>query len=345
MWGNTDDAANSVIWAVTQLNLPANTVNRDNLFGNTTADAFMTDMTVGQYGVSTAEMQGTKGVLTATVTNPGSGFTARPTATANNTGTGGTGATFTATAKVVSIAVGDNAGTGYTNGNIVTIAGGTGTSATATVTTDPASVATIAIGDNAGTGYTNNDIVTVAGGTGTPATGTVTTDGDGIVTAIALTTAGAYSVVPSINENVVTGGSGTGLTVDLTLIEGVVASLALATAGSYTVLPTRNENAVTGGSGTGLTADIALGLGSITVTADGDGYTTAPAIVIGGAGGTGATATAALQSAGEASEVPHAGWNLRTEGAGGRAGRVHYECLVAMGTITGDASDDTLLPE
>lgn len=29
--------------------------------------------------------------------------------------------------------------------------------------------------------------------------------------------------------------------------------------------------------------------------------------------------------------------------AGGRAGRLHYECLVAMGTITGDAADDTFL--
>ena len=30
---------------------------------------------------------------------------------------------------------------------------------------------------------------------------------------------------------------------------------------------------------------------------------------------------------------------------GGRAGRVHYETLVAMGSIAGDASDDTQLPE
>jgi hypothetical protein len=35
----------------------------------------------------------------------------------------------------------------------------------------------------------------------------------------------------------------------------------------------------------------------------------------------------------------HAGWILRTEGSGGRAGRVHQEVLVAMRTITGDAED------
>jgi hypothetical protein len=41
----------------------------------------------------------------------------------------------------------------------------------------------------------------------------------------------------------------------------------------------------------------------------------------------------------------HAGWNLRTVGQGGRAGRVFYETLVAMGSMAGDGSDDTLLPD
>ena len=49
-WGNTDDAANSVLWAVSQLNLVANSDNQSNLFGNTTADAFISGVTVGQYG-------------------------------------------------------------------------------------------------------------------------------------------------------------------------------------------------------------------------------------------------------------------------------------------------------
>lgn len=41
----------------------------------------------------------------------------------------------------------------------------------------------------------------------------------------------------------------------------------------------------------------------------------------------------------------HAGWVLRTEGTGGRAGRVQHEVLVAMSTITGDAADDAVLPD
>jgi len=48
----------------------------------------------------------------------------------------------------------------------------------------------------------------------------------------------------------------------------------------------------------------------------------------------------------EADAVPHAGWVLRTEGTGGRAGRVHYEVLVAGSSISGDnVADDSILPE
>lgn len=41
----------------------------------------------------------------------------------------------------------------------------------------------------------------------------------------------------------------------------------------------------------------------------------------------------------------HAGWVRKIVGTGGRAGRVSYETLVAMGSITGDASDDTSFPD
>lgn len=43
-------------------------------------------------------------------------------------------------------------------------------------------------------------------------------------------------------------------------------------------------------------------------------------------------------------KVAHTGWVLRTEGTGGRAGRVMTEVLVAGG-ITGDASDDAKYPD
>lgn len=56
-WGNTDDAANSVLWATTQVKLTPNTDNQANLYTNTTADAFISGLTVGQFGVSGAEAQ------------------------------------------------------------------------------------------------------------------------------------------------------------------------------------------------------------------------------------------------------------------------------------------------
>jgi len=78
----------------------------------------------------------------------------------------------------------------------------------------------------------------------------------------------------------------------------------------------------------------------------------------GGASFQGETATGYLVLSGATNKgVTHAGWVLRTEGSGGRAGRVQYETLVAMGSLgaqtaaygtaatTIDASDDTILPE
>jgi len=43
--------------------------------------------------------------------------------------------------------------------------------------------------------------------------------------------------------------------------------------------------------------------------------------------------------------APHAGWVLRHEGRGLKAGRVWYETLVAMGSAKSDASDDTYFPD
>jgi hypothetical protein len=59
------------------------------------------------------------------------------------------------------------------------------------------------------------------------------------------------------------------------------------------------------------------------------------------------TSEMAFANTSEARKVTHAGWTLRTEGQGGRAGRVFYETLVAASSISGDGSnkDDSKLPE
>lgn len=62
LWGNTDAASNSTIFAPAQVKLTPNTTNRDNLFGNTTADAFITGITVGQFGVDSNEVAANPGI-------------------------------------------------------------------------------------------------------------------------------------------------------------------------------------------------------------------------------------------------------------------------------------------
>lgn len=59
-WKNDDSAANSVLWGVAGYNQPANTTTQADFFGNTTADAFITGMTVGQFGVDTAEQEASR---------------------------------------------------------------------------------------------------------------------------------------------------------------------------------------------------------------------------------------------------------------------------------------------
>lgn len=70
-WGNTDDAANSVLWATTQVKLTPNTDNQANLYSNTTADAFITGITVGQFGVSGGEAQALRAGANTKVTHAG----------------------------------------------------------------------------------------------------------------------------------------------------------------------------------------------------------------------------------------------------------------------------------
>ena len=46
-----------------------------------------------------------------------------------------------------------------------------------------------------------------------------------------------------------------------------------------------------------------------------------------------------------AEHATHIGWNLKKVGAGGRAGRVQFETLVALANPIGDGSDDISLPD
>ena len=169
------------------------------------------------------------------------------------------GFTFYGDYGVASVAVG-TAGTGYTSPPVVSFTGGSGGGVppVATSTLKVVGTPTVTAG---GTGYSTTQVLTVVGGTGTAATLTVSTVSSGVITAVTITTAGAYTVLPT-NPVAVTGGAGTGAT--FTLGYGV-GSVVVASAGSgYLTTPTV---AFTGGAGSSAAATATLDSGATAANA------------------------------------------------------------------------------
>ena len=67
--------------------------------------------------------------------------------------------------------------------------------------------------------------------------------------------------------------------------------------------------------------------------------------IVGGVRATAIASRGLSQSQGGAEHATHIGWNIKTVGSGGRAGRVQYETLVAISEVKGDGSDDITLPD
>ncbi len=65
-WKMDDSAANSVNWAPTSVKLAPNTANRNALYGNTTANAFIDGVTVGQFAVDDNEIAAGGGKISHT---------------------------------------------------------------------------------------------------------------------------------------------------------------------------------------------------------------------------------------------------------------------------------------
>ena len=121
-----------------------------------------------------------------------------------------------------------------------------------------------------------------------------------------------------------------------------VVSVAINTGGTgYSAGALVVDNTGSGGPGFAGTFTVSGGvINAVTITNAGSGYTSAPSIS-GDVGGSGGSLVGALGTGNHT----HAGWVKRTVGTGGRAGRVQYETLVAMSSITSDASDDTEFPD
>lgn len=268
-WGNTDDAANSVLWAVSQVNKTANTDNQTNLFGNTTADAFVTGATVGQFGLDATEIAVTNAsVVSYTLTFAGSGYSANATVTVGGNATANAQAGATGRISAVNVVLPGNS---YTTSPSVTIA------------------APSAITFNALTAVSNtSDTITI-------------------------TSANSKFLVDDKVLYTVSSGN--------TAVGGL-------TSGSYYYIQAANTTTVKlaatkGGSAIDLTASVSETGHSLT----------------------GETATATAVISGVSHGAAHTGWVLRTVGSGGRAGRVQYETLVAMGGNLSTDAEDTILKD
>lgn len=347
-WNKNDASSNSVSWAVAGFKKPANTSNIDAFYGNTTANAFVNGIKVGQFGVATNEMSspGTVGTLYAVnILTPGAGYTAVP--TWNTSGGGGSNANGTFNMRLVSITVG-HGGNNYAPGDTLRVNGGTASvNAIVNVVTTEVRSATVSEG---GTGYANGDVFTVTTGTGTSANGTVTTGAANTsVASVTFANLGIYTVNPTVANVATTNTTGTGTGLRLNIVTKI-RSVGISNSGIYTALPTLANNQVVTLTGTGVSANINLsfGINAAQVSNVGTSYTSAPTIV----GSVGGTSNATFQgviydnnSAKANKGITHSGWVVRTEGTGGRAGRVHYETLVASRSITSDGADDAVLPE
>ena len=282
LWGNTDDAANSVISAPAGFNQAPTRANANLLYGNTTLSGVVTNEVVGMYGVDTTEIGvGTGPVVEGIITFAGSGYASNAAVafSSNNTGSSAAAnAETSATGRVSAINISTN-GSGYTTSPIITVAA-------PAAQTFPGNTTAVTVGNSTVNGFitlgsnraffVNNDIVT-------------------------------YLVAAS---NTALGG--------------------LSNNTQFFVITT-NSTAIQ------LSATIngpAINISSVPVTAEA------------GHSLTGETATGVVTVGGSKNKgIAHAGWVVRTAGTGGRAGRVQYETLVAMGSMSSDGSDDNQLPD
>lgn len=222
-----------------------------------------------------------------------------------------------------------------------------------TVANGPVNLVTVT---GSGSGYAANTFAALSGGGGTGANVSMTSNSTGKISGSVINNGGSsYETNPtlvipapaatSFNANsAVTGGTG----------GGANSTIALSTAGffvagdpiNYTVAA---GNTAVGGLTSGTKYFVQFANSTVVALTDvigGSRITLTKGLTQTGHTLAGDQATAAAVVGGAQNRgVTHAGWVVRKVGSGGRAGRVQYETLVAMGTITSDGSDDTVLPD
>ena len=200
---------------------------------------------------------------------------------------------------------------------------------------------------NAGTGYNANATITFSGGGGTSAAATGTANSSGKISGSTISNAGSsYETNPTItyaapantafNANSdVTGGASTGLATDA----NSTISFPYVSANNSGTAAFRVGDTIKYRVNAGNTANIGLTNETIffvqhanttkialAATSGGDRITLTKGFTEAGHYLQGTTATGAAVVGGAQNKgVAHAGWNVRTVGSGGRAGRVQYE--------------------
>lgn len=194
-----------------------------------------------------------------------------------------------------------------------------GDTATATATISGGKVTGITI-TGVGSDYQSAPTITVAAPSGTGSLN-LTSSSVLIVADDEIVVPAAFYAVIETGEAVTYAQGGSGAQADLT--DGTVYYLIKSATANKISLATSAENAVAGTK--------------IDLTAVASGGTAHSFT-----GGTAtATATLGLGADGDDNrrDMAHIGWVKKTVGTGGRAGRVHYETLVAASSISGDAED------
>jgi hypothetical protein len=314
------------------------------------------------FGMDTTEVSaGGDNVTAVSVAGGGTLYVEAPTVAFSGGGGSSAAATATISDGAVTAITVTNVGSAYTSAPTVTIPKARVTIPTSGITTATDTIAYTAHGLSAG------DSVVYNNGGGTSATGL--TSGTTYFVATASGTANAFKVKAAntsgtLAATVAVSGTGGQFTCgastlasgDRVTITGTLGGTATIT--GYATGTVYKVSAVTGTSpsvtGFTLTTEAGSALTTTAGTLTGLTYTTETVVDISGTGNnaqyfekvasTASTATAALGE-GTIGGAAHAGWVRRTVGTGGRAGRIQTEVLVAMGSMTGDQSDDIQYPD
>jgi len=203
-------------------------------------------------------------------------------------------------------------GSGYVEAPGVSFSGGGGSNAAATATISGGIVTKVAV-TNTGSAYTSTPTVTIQAPCLTIPTSAVNTTTDVI----------SYTGHSQANGAAVVYNNGGGTTM-----------AGLTSGNTYYVTPV-NANSFK------VASSAANAANNITIDITGTGNNGQAFFI-----NSGVRATAAAdRGLGNTGTGAHAGWNIKTTGEGGRAGRVQWETLVALTNVQGDGSDDITLPD